>query len=211
MALDGFIPVFLIIALGWGVRAVGVVAKDEWGAVSRLAYWVMIPAILFSMIARIDFGEEGSAQFLAATACAFLAMGAITLVSRFALRSIDGPTYSSFVQGSVRWNGFLCYSRQAPSLFGPDGEAMTALIFAASVPIVNVISVGALYFWARPANAVGFGIARRLATNPLILSSLAGVLWALTDLPTAGFTFDALDIIGRAGFGYDAALCRCRT
>ncbi len=197
-ALAGLIPVFLIIAAGWLTRASGLIPRENWAPITKLAYWVMFPAMLFTLISRIDFESLGAGAFVAATALGFAAMGVIALAMRLLMRGVDGPAYSSFFQGSVRWNGFVLLAA-APFVFGPEGETLAALVFAPTVPLVNVMCVGVLSVWGAHGGPSPGQFALRFVTNPLIIASVSGAVWALFGLPSEGVVFDALEIIGRAG------------
>lgn len=196
--LAGLAPVFVIIAIGWGARASGLVAREAWGGVNRAAYWIMYPSVLFTLLARADFQSLGAGPFLVATACAFAVMGALALGLRPLLSNVDGPAYTSLFQASVRWNGFVLLAA-APFVFDAHGQALTALIFAPAVPLVNVMCVGVLSVWGSGRAPAPGAFALRFATNPLILSSVAGGLWGAANLPAQGAVFDALELIGRAG------------
>ena len=56
-------PVFLVIALGALLRRSGLLSADLVGGITRLAYWVGLPALLFYKIAtapQIDFAVGGA-------------------------------------------------------------------------------------------------------------------------------------------------------
>ena len=44
--LAGIVPVFAMIALGWGLKVRGLLADDGWRAVERLTYFIFYPAFL---------------------------------------------------------------------------------------------------------------------------------------------------------------------
>ncbi len=113
------------------------------------------------------------------------------------LRGVSGPSFSSLVQAAVRWNGFVLLAA-APPLFGPEGAALAAIIFAPIVPLVNLISVAALSVYGDGAAPSPRGFLLRLITNPLILASLAGIAVSLAGGPPEGPIADTLDILARA-------------
>ena len=53
--LAGIVPVFAMIALGWGLRVRGLLADDGWRAVERLTYFIFYPAFLVPAVWGADF------------------------------------------------------------------------------------------------------------------------------------------------------------
>ena len=49
-------PVFILIALGWLLRARGFPGDQFWPAAERLVYFVLFPALLFLTTAAADLG-----------------------------------------------------------------------------------------------------------------------------------------------------------
>lgn len=194
----GVAPVFLIIAAGWAIRASGLLPRPAWAGINRLAYWVMFPAVLFTLLAEADLRQAEAARFLAAVALGFVVMGLLALSLRPMMRSVEGPAFSSLFQVCVRWNGFVVLAA-APFAFDAEGLALAALVFASAVPIVNVLSVWALTRWGEPGGRRDEALVWRMLQNPLIAASLAGAAWSLAGLPVGGPAFDALSLIGRGG------------
>lgn len=190
------IPIAGVIALGWGLRRSGLVRLELWAGVNRLSYQALLPALLFSTISTAEIEGGEAAPFLIAATLAFIAMGVIALA--FRPLPVDGPAYTSLFQGAVRWNGFVLLAL-AGSVFGAEGAALAALVFAPTVPIINVMCVAALTIWGAsetPPNVRR--VAFRIATNPLILACLAGALAGWLDLFQTGPVADTAALAGRA-------------
>lgn len=193
---SALIPIFGVIALGWGLRRSGLVATELWPAINRLSYQALLPALLFSTIAAADYAGLPAGPFLAAVTLAFLVMGAISLA--LVVLPIDGPAYTSLFQGGVRWNGFVLLALAAP-VFGPEGAALAALVFAPTVPLINVMCVVVLTIWGASAHKPDAGrVARRLVTNPLILACVAGAAANMLGLIDEGPIADTINLAGRA-------------
>ncbi|TRO93744.1 AEC family transporter [Glycocaulis profundi] len=215
--LAALVPIFGVIALGWTLRRTGLVARDLWGGINRLSYQALLPALLFATISRADYAGLPAGSFLIAVTLAFLAMGAICLA--FRPLPVSGPSFTSLFQGGVRWNGFVLLAL-APAAFGPEGAALAALVFAPTVPLVNVMCVAVLTVWGASAvkpDAVRVGM--RIVTNPLILGCLAGAAANAAGLFQTGAVADTIDLAGRAalplillciGAGLDFSAIRAR-
>jgi predicted permease len=190
-------PIFIVIALGWAARAGGIVPREQWIGIDRLAYWAFFPALIFTNIARADFAGVAAGSFLVAVAGGYTTMGLLVLALKPLLRGVPGPTFTSVVQGSVRWNGSVLVAAVG-SVFRPEALALAALVFAPAVVIANVFSVGALSVWGRDAKPSLTAFARRLVTNPLVLACLLGGLANATGAFAEGPPADALDLLADA-------------
>jgi len=191
------IPVFGVIAAGWALRRSGVVATELWAGISRLSYTALLPALLFSTISTADVGALDAGPFLAAVVLGFLAMGALTFALKPVL-PVDGPAYTSLFQGAVRWNGFVLLALAAGA-YGTDGAALVALVFAPTVPLINVMCVAVLSLHGESdAKPEMRRVLFRIATNPLILGCLAGAAANAAGLFQAGAAADTAALVGRA-------------
>ena len=122
---ETLLPVFLIIALGWGLRYRNVVPEEMWRGVELLGYWVFFPAILGDTLIRADISKLPLSGITITMVGAFLTMAFGLLAARkFIMRglAIEGPSYSSLFQGSTRWNGFIALPILA-KLYGDEGVA----------------------------------------------------------------------------------------
>ncbi len=191
------LPVFIVIALGWAARATGVVPREQWVGIDSLAYWAFFPALIFTNIARAEFAGIAAAPFVMAVAGGFTTIGALALALRPLLRRVPGPTFTSVVQGSVRWNGSV-FIAAVGSVLGADALGVAALVFAPAVVIANIVAVGALSVWGRDAKPSLTAFARRLATNPLVLACILGALANASGTFAAGPPADALDLLADA-------------
>jgi hypothetical protein len=196
-AASAVAPVFIVIALGWAARAAGLIPREHWIGIDRLAYWAFFPALIFTNIARADFAGLDAGPFLLAVAGGFTSMGVLALALRPALRGVSGPAYSSVVQGCVRWNGSV-FIATVGAVFQPEALAIAALLFAPAVIIANVFAVGALSIWGEGAAPSWPAFTRRLATNPFVLACVLGALANVSGLFVEGPPAAALDLLADA-------------
>lgn len=172
--LEGLAPVFCLIALGWAVRAGGIVTSAAFAAVNRFGYFVLYPAFLFLTItgAEIEFGD--AATFLFSVVVGFGAMALLALATLSAFRR-DGPGFTSVFQGVTRWNGFALLAA-APSLYGPRGAAYIAFVFGPIVLLVNVMCVAVLARWGQNGVSSRSALVGQIMANPLVLACAAGLI-----------------------------------
>lgn len=193
--LAALAPVFLLILLGWAVRASRLLPAETFGAVNRFGYFVLYPAFLFSTIASASLAGGEAMLFLGGVLAAFLGVAALMLAMRplFA----NGPAYTSVFQGATRWNGFAILAAAA-EIFGPAGRTYIALAFGPSVLMLNIISVGVLARWGEKRQPSLRFLASQIAGNPLVVSCIAGLAALVVRLPIPTPLADTLKLLGQA-------------
>ncbi len=58
------IPVFLLIAVGYGVRAANIISAEAFGQVNRFGYFVLYPAFLFTLTSTADLTAGVAGPFV---------------------------------------------------------------------------------------------------------------------------------------------------
>src|SRR5918993_3677548 len=180
---DALVEAALLIALGWTLKWRNFAGEAFWRGLDRLVYFVLLPALLLHSLMGAEFsGAEAGALALSA-ALPIFALTLILLAARRAL-SLEGPAFSSVYQGSVRSNTYVALAT-VPALYGEGGLALLALLIAAVVPLVNVLSVLVLSIQGRGHRPGPSEVARLVATNPLIVACALGLLASVsgTSLP----------------------------
>lgn len=194
--LNAILPVLLIIVLGAAIRRYDWLPAAFFPAVEKFSYHICFPALLFGGTARLRFDSAQVGELALAT---LLPTALVTLAALLLLlpaRALPDAARSSVVQGAVRPNTYFGIAVSA-LLFPPQTVALVMLSLALCLPVVNVISVLALSWWSgQPVHPGRIG--RSLAANPIIQSTLAGVLWSVAGLPLPAPLFNTLDILGRA-------------
>jgi len=164
----------LLITLGWVLGWRSFAGETFWGGFNRLVYFVLLPALLFRSLAGAEFSGAVAGALVLSSALPIFALTLILLVARGIL-GLDGPAFAAFYQGSVRSNTYVALAT-VPALYGEGGVALVALLIAAVVPLVNVLSVLVLTVegWGRRPGPSE--VARSVATNPLIVACALGLL-----------------------------------
>lgn len=165
-------PVVLLIALGFVMRRRGFLAEGFWPQAERLSYFVLLPSLFFHGLVTAHIGALPVAALAMTLVTAILAVAAVTLALRPAVR-VDGPGFTSVFQGSIRFNNYVGVTL-AVGLLPQNGIALAAICNAVIVPTVNILCV--LVFARHGQARLGIGgAARQVATNPLVLASFAGI------------------------------------
>lgn len=191
------LPVFLLIVAGWAIRAGNVITAEAFGHVNRFGYFVLYPAFLFTLSSQADLAAGEAAPFVFGLLAGFAVMFALMIASRPLFKSDEGPAFTSVVQGSVRWNGFLLLAA-APTLYGPEGPHLIGIAFGPLVLVVNAVCVLVLARWGATRTATPRALLDQIIANPLILGSGAGLLAQAFGVREFGPVSDALDLLAGA-------------
>jgi predicted permease len=190
-------PIFLLIVTGYALRRGGIPSDSFWILNDRLVYFVLMPALFFVMIAKTDLSDPDLLSFSVTLYAGFFV--AIAVATGLAvLWRYPGPQATSILQGASRFNTFISLA-VAETLYGAQGLQLAVLGAAVLVPLVN-LTVVALFsvLLPRPGSPVILGAAKSLATNPLILSILAGLGVNALGLAPIPVLHETLSILGQA-------------
>jgi predicted permease len=187
---DTLTPVFLILALGAALRASGFLSDAFAGALNNLIFWVALPCLLFGTISASAF-EKSCVSAAGVMLATTLVIAAIAWFGA-GWMGIAPASWGSFCQSVFRSNN--AYVGLPVILFAtadrPNAAAiasLAALTLAPCLILYNVLAV--LVLTPRQAGADGVlarvswrRILRGIATNPLIVSCVAGALALAADI-----------------------------
>jgi malonate transporter len=182
--LLALLPVTVLIAFGLVLKRLpGFGSEEFWSGAERLAYYCLLPVLLFTSVAEVDVAHVPLARLAAALVIPTVIVS-IGIVSTRGVIARDLPGFTSVLQGGIRFNTYIALSLAA-SLFGSEGTAVAAIVAAILVPTVNVVSsLGFEFLRTGPSSLVA--LLRGIITNPLVLGCVAGAAANLTGvgLPT---------------------------
>lgn len=194
-------PVFLLIAIGWVMKARWLREDAMWRPIERLAYYLAIPALVIHDLYRADLGALPFARMAVALVGAILIVaGALVilrpLLSRFLVQ--QDASFTSVFQGSVRANFFIILGA-APVLLPADGAALVIVAVAFFTVTVNFLSVLVLARWGTEGEANLGALTRRLLTNPFIVATAIGIALNLINPPIPQVFDSTLAMLAGAG------------
>jgi predicted permease len=193
--LNAVFPVFFIILLGYIFKRKQFPGDEFWPYAEKITYYFFLPVLLAKSIAVADFSNAKDLIPLSvASVATMLAMSAIMFALR-PLIKMDGKSFASFYQGGIRFNNYI----GIPIVFGlylHEGVALYALVIAVAIPVTNVLAVAVFCHYASetPMNLRRLGW--QIITNPLVLSSLVGILINVLEIPLFALE-EAGDIIAK--------------
>ena len=176
----------------------GIPSVEFWNLNDRLVYWVLFPALLFDVTARLEFSSGLIGQFAVVIYAGLFAAFIFALfVGRLA--GFDNPRLTSLLQGSARHNTYIALA-VAERVYGAEGLAYATLIVALLVPVTNIAIVTSMVTLLRgkEAGRLTGAIARDLTRNRFLLSIAAGLTVNFTGLGPVPVLNELAEILGAA-------------
>ena len=104
------------------------------------------------------------------------------------------PVYTAFIQGAFRGNFLLLGLVIVENVSGASGVTKAAMMMPITVPLYNILSVLLL---SENNKQTGWGKTfKKIATNPLILASICGVIASLVNLQIPNVLYSPIKSLG---------------
>lgn len=184
------LPDFLLILTGFGLCRFSTLQRPVWDVVERLVYNLLFPALLFASIIRSPL-RPTDALTLAGAGITLSLAGMVLAGTLRWCAAFDTRMLASGAQTAFRFNSYIALAL-AERMGGPSGVALIAVLIAVCVPLCNV---GAVWFLARHG---GHSTWREMARNPLIISTLSGLIIKLLGVPLPEWLIGTVGRIGQA-------------
>ncbi len=198
------LPVFLVIALGCILRWRGFLDDGFLFPLNRLVFYVALPGLLFHKVSSADFSQSFNGILLLVLLVGLL----FTFVVSYGYACLLGYEkcqVGAFAHCSFRSNLAYIGMALAFNAYGDQGLTVAGIMTGFLVPVVNVFSVIALVLPIKGEELKNPRLMmQQLGGNPLIIASLAGILWSLMEFSKPLVLEKTLDII--SGMGLPLAL-----
>jgi predicted permease len=201
MHLAGTIlPIFAIILTGWLAGASGYLPRALAAPLMRFAYYVAMPSLVFQTIGDESLHALLDWRFLAAFGGgSLICFAAVMMFVRIACSAGVGKSAMLAAAVSMTNTGFVALPI-LKTLFGQPGvlAAAIATVFVGAMmfPIlVLLLEVGRYDTSHNVRTAV---LVRQVATNPVILATIFGLLWSILGSQLPGPVASILTMLGEA-------------
>jgi hypothetical protein len=193
-------PLFLLVLLGYALARSGKWPHAVSEGLSRFAYAVAMPAMLFRMMGDLPKLPPVDARLLLAFFGGCLIVFVIGRVVAATLFRLDGVGQSVFALGGVFSNNVMLGVAISKTTLGDAALPTVSLVIVFNALILWTL-VTLSVEWARHGELSlhGFGkTARGVLTNPIVASILAGTAWGFAALPLPAFVDAPLAMLGQA-------------
>lgn len=194
--INTVLALFSVIFLGWAIRRLGLFPGSVTSPLNKLVFYVALPILIFQKISQASFGPYFDSALVTGVGVAALA---VTLLALFIgrLLGIKGKELGTFIQASIHGN--LGYMGLAVAFYflGEKGFTKASILASFMILLQNLISIIALQICStqRGKALKWLRLAGMLFLNPIILASLAGLLFSMREMQTPGFVNRTLTIL----------------
>ena len=198
-ALNGTIPLFLLMVIGFFLKQIKILNEGFLKPANNFNFKVTLPVLLFTDMATADFKDTFSLKLLifcmVVTTVMFWGIWGLTK-----LFMKDKSSVGEFVQACYRCSLAVNGMALIESLYGSTGTAGTMIL--GSVPLFNIYAVLLLQAES-PDKPEGSGRMKKaligIAKNPIIIGILLGLISSLIGIDYPEIIESTLSYVGRIG------------
>ena len=184
--------------IGWFIKQIGLIDDHFANVANRYVFKVALPALLFRDLSKSDFKGKFDPQFVLYCSIVTILMFSLVWIATEILMK-DDTQKGAFVQGSCRSSAAILGMAFVQNMYSDTG--MAPLMIIGSVPLYNVMAVITLSLFAPGGGKLDTAKLIRtlkgIATNPIILGILTGMVWSLLHLPMPTILNTAVDNLGK--------------
>ncbi len=196
-------PLIMIVLLGAVLKRGGFLGGNDKERMTSLLYWIVLPCLLFrSMYLSGDVLPDGWNMFLA-TYLPFLVVPALALAVSWLRGSGDKKRHALCAMSAVRANNVYLGLPAAFLAMGEPGQSAASIYIAVMLPGYNLLTI----MWGEAVLSGGLSpktairTFRRLAKNPLVISCILGLLFALLKIPVHDTLLTSMKMVGDMAVG----------
>ena len=177
LSANAVVPMFLLLAAGFLSQKAGVLSREDVPRFNKVAFRIFLPCLLFYNIYCSDLSAAVKPGLIIYAVCGVLLVFAAAYLSvQHLVRREDWK--GVIAQGIFRSNFVIMGIPIAQALVGADQLGAVTVLIAVVVPLFNFLSVYVLERF-RGGNVNVRKVLLEVAKNPLIISSLLGILCQL--------------------------------
>ena len=198
LSANAVLPMFMLLAAGFLSQKAGVLTREDVPRFNKVAFRIFLPCLLFYNIYCSDLSAAVKPGLIIYAVCGVLLVFAAAYLSvQHLVRREDWK--GVIAQGIFRSNFVIMGIPIAQALVGADQLGAVTVLIAVVVPLFNFLSVYVLERF-RGGNVNVRKVLLEVAKNPLIISSLLGILCQLLGIRLPHLleqTVSSLSVIAR--------------
>jgi len=180
LCMNAVLPLFLIIALGYTARRLGMIQQEDVLKMNKLAFYFFMPFILFGNIYNADLEAAIRPQLiLFAVVCIVAAFLLAALITPLFIK--NKAKHGVIIQGIFRSNHVIVGLPIAAALLPGQDLSSVAVLIVIVVAEYNVLSVICLSIFSGKKTGV-LETVLKIIKNPLMVASAIGLLLIAFDL-----------------------------
>jgi malonate transporter len=191
--LSALWPIFALLVLGQLGRRYQFPGDGFWLPAEKLTYFVLFPAMLVDKLGRADMSGVPLLE-VAIVVVGLLMVGTLICYLIKPWLKVSAPTFTSFYQGSIRFNTYVAIAAAA-ALLNEQAIAVSAVIIGLMIPLINLLCI-LVFSMHTSASPSVLGVFKNLLKNPLILACLGGITLNVTGLGVPEMAHSVAALLG---------------
>lgn len=203
VVFESILPIFFLVVLGFLLRRRNLIPAEHWRSIEELCFWLFFPALLITTLAGADLAAIEMGPFTLTLIFTMASMAVFTLALWPLLRSIWGTSpaqFSTIYQTSTRWHGFIALAIVI-KLFGTEGATLVALVFAITIPVLQLSNILVLAAFCSGQRLSIVQIIKTVLMNPIIWGITLGILVNVNHIELWQPLMTLFELLGRAALG----------
>lgn len=196
IVLNSLFPVVFLIILGVLLKRFNLTNQAFLKVSDKLVYHIFFPIMLFWKIGGSSYEAGGELQLCGVVIAALIVMFLLSVVLIKILKVSDYQA-GAFAQSCYRFNTYIGVAIVLNS-YGEEGIRYFGLLIAFAIPLINVVAVSTLIWFSQEKIQLKKKLkllVKALASNPLILGCLAGLLYSQGIGAFTSFINNSLELI----------------
>ncbi|ADE87189.1 AEC family transporter [Rhodobacter capsulatus] len=190
------LPFFALIGLGWAAGRLRFFPPEATAWLTKFVFYFALSAMLFRFTATLPIAELFDPAFFAAYLTASIAVWVLGFaVAKLRARPLAEAAMEAHTAMTGN-TGFLGVPMLVV-LLGPKAAGPVLMVLAADMIVFSTL-ITLIVTYARQGRVAIGPLAMGLAKNPMIVSMLAGLAWALVHLPMPGPLEEFMKVLGGA-------------
>lgn len=192
--VQGFTVILVVIGAGYLAARFGVVKGDQRLVLNNVAFYVATPALLFDVLHRSDPSVLLSPVIIVTTISAVVVAAVYVIASRLWFKKdVGSTTLGATSSGYVNSNNLGL----PVAIYILGDAAYVAPLILVQVVLLAPIILSILEATRGNSNGA-FKALGRAATNPVILASVIGFVFALLEVPVPEIVLEPIAMLGAA-------------
>ena len=195
LAFKVVFPILIYVSIGYFFKYIKLYDTKGINVVNDLVFKLFLPCLLFYNIYTTEIGKIFDIKLIlyAVTFILILFVLLMIIVPRFIK---ENSKCGVFIQGVFRSNFVLLGLPITTSLLGEGNVGLTSLAIAFVVPLYNILAVVCLETFRKSEINV-LNILKGIAKNPLIISSLTGIVFLVLKIQLPDFCSNVIRDLSR--------------
>ncbi|HTY26458.1 MAG TPA: AEC family transporter [Desulfomonilaceae bacterium] len=195
LVLNSVLPIFAVIGLGTLLKRLRLIDETFIGVSDKLIYYIFFPMLLFWKIGKPAEAAAVDWLFILSVLVSVFTVFAISLAIVTVLRTPHREV-GSFSQGCYRFSSYIGLAVILTAL-GEEGVRDFGVLIGFVIPFINVLAVSSMIWYSEQADSQEprkLFFLKSVASNPLILACLLGILYSNLGLPLPIFVDKTLGL-----------------